>query len=130
MLPNGTVITPDGRTMIIAETAAARLTAFDIEQDGTLANRRLWAPLQASADGICLDVEGAVWVASPRTDELIRLAEGGTVLQRICTDRSPKACMLGGDDRQTLYVTTAASVVAEECRAIRSGRRPQPLSGA
>jgi len=122
MLPNGTVITPDGRTLIVAETAAARLTAFDIAPDGSLSNRRVWALLAASADGICLDVEGAIWVASPRTDELLRVVEGGAVLQRIQTERSPKACMLGGDDRRTLYVTTAGSVVPEECRAMRSGR--------
>lgn len=122
MLPNGTVITPDGRTMIVAETAAARLTAFDIDADGRLSNRRVWAPLQASADGICLDAEGAVWVASPRTDELLRIERGGAVLQRITSQRSPKACMLGGDDRRTLYVTTAGSVVPDECRTLRSGR--------
>lgn len=59
MLPNGSVITPDGGTLILVETAAARLTAFDIDPDGSLSNRRLWAPLKASADGICLDAEGA-----------------------------------------------------------------------
>lgn len=122
MLPNGTVITSDGRTLIIAETAAARLTAFDVNHDGALSNRRIWAPLAASADGICLDAEGMVWVASPRTNELLRIAEGGAVIQRIATERSPKACMLGGDDRRTLYVTTAASIIPDECRTIRSGR--------
>lgn len=122
MLPNGTVITPDGQTLIIAETAAARLTAFDVASDGSLSNRRVWAALAASPDGICLDAEGAIWVASPRTDELLRIAEGGAVLTRISTDRSPKACMLGGADRRTLYVTTAESVVPDECRALRSGR--------
>lgn len=122
MLANGTVITPDGRSLIVAETAAARLTAYDIDAVGVLSNRRVWAPLKASADGICLDLEGAIWVASPRTNELLRVAEGGTVLQRIASDRSPKACMLGGSGRTTLYVTTAGSVNPEECRALRSGR--------
>lgn len=122
MLPNGTVITPDGRTLVIAETAAARLTAFNVAMDGALSNRRVWATLAASPDGICLDAEGAIWVASPRTNEVLRVAEGGSVLARIETDRSPKACMLGGNDRRTLYVTTAESVVPDECRALRSGR--------
>lgn len=122
MLPNGSVITPDGGTLILAETVAACLTAFDIAPDGSLSNRRVWAPLKASADGICLDADGAIWVASPRANELLRIAEGGAVLRRIASVRSPKACVLGSEDRRTLYVTTAASVVPDECRALRSGR--------
>lgn len=106
--PNGTVITPDGTTLIIGESFAARLTAFDIEEDGSLTNRRLWAQMDGAVpDGICLDEEGAIWVASPRGNCVVRLREGGEVLQRIDLPVGAFACMLGGDDRRTLYVCMA-----------------------
>lgn len=122
--PNGSVITPDGRTLIVAETFGRRLTAFDIQGDGTLANRRLWAPINGGAvpDGICLDEEGAIWVASPTTNDVIRVAEGGEVLDRVFADQGVFACMLGGADRRTLYVLTARSSDREACRRTRSGR--------
>ena len=64
--PNGSVITPDGSTLIVAETLGLRLTAFDIAEDGSLSNRRMWADLGARPpDRICLDAEGHVWVANP-----------------------------------------------------------------
>jgi sugar lactone lactonase YvrE len=110
--PNGTVISPDGSTLVVAETFAARLTAFDVDQsDGGLTNRRVWAQLDSGAvpDGICLDAEGAIWVASPTTNEVLRVAEGGRVLDRVATGRGAFACMLGGDDRRTLFVCTAVS---------------------
>jgi len=103
--PNGTVITPDGRTLIVAETFAARLSAFDIADDGSLSNRRIWAEIEkTSPDGICLDAEGAVWLASPTSREVIRVREGGEVTQRIATPGQAVACMLGGADRRTLFV--------------------------
>jgi sugar lactone lactonase YvrE len=103
--PNGTVITPDGRTLIIAETFAARLTAFDIADDGTLSGRRVWAEVEkTSPDGICLDAEGAIWMASPTSREVIRVREGGEVTNRIATPGQAVACMLGGADRRTLFV--------------------------
>ena len=106
--PNGAVITPDGRTLIIGETLANRLTAFDIAADGTLSNRRLWADLgTVFPDGICLDAEGAVWVADPRGNRVVRVFEGGRVARTIATgDRGAFACMLGGGDRRTLFVAT------------------------
>jgi sugar lactone lactonase YvrE len=109
LFPNGTVLTPDGRTLIVGESFGARLTAFDVADDGRLANRRLWAQLAGGAvpDGICLDAEGAVWVASPTTNEVLRVREGGAVAARIASDRSAIACMLGGPDRRTLFVCTA-----------------------
>jgi sugar lactone lactonase YvrE len=124
VFPNGTVIMPDGRTMIVGETFAARMTAFDIAPDGALSNRRVWAPLPQGAvpDGCCLDAEGRIWVASPTSNDVIRLAEGGTVLERITADRGVYACMLGGPDRQTLYLLTCASSNPAECRADRTGR--------
>jgi sugar lactone lactonase YvrE len=104
--PNGSVITPDGKTMIIAETYALRLTAFDIADDGSLDNRRIFAQLTEDApDGIALDEEGAVWVASPRLNRCIRVLEGGEIAQTVDTgDRGSFACMLGGEGRRTLYI--------------------------
>ena len=124
MFPNGTVITPDGRTMVIGESFAGRLTAFDIAADGALTNRRVWAQLDGGAvpDGICLDAEGAIWVASPMTNEALRVREGGEVTQRIKAERGAFACMLGGDDRRTLYLLTALGSDPEKCRAQRNGR--------
>lgn len=121
--PNGTVITPDGRTLIVGESFAARLTAFDIEPDGSLTNRRLWAKLEgATPDGICLDAAGAVWVASPVSAECVRVAEGGSVLDRVPVRTQAFACMLGGPARRTLYICTANDSHPERCRAERSGR--------
>lgn len=103
--PNGTVITPDGQTLIVAESWGQRLTAFDRSADGTLRNQRVWAELGVPPDGICLDADGAVWVAVP-TDPgaLLRVAEGGEVLERIdVPDMGVFACMLGGAERKTLY---------------------------
>ena len=121
--PNGTVITPDGRTLIVGESMASRLTAFDVAADGGLSGRRVFAELGAMLpDGICLDAEGAIWIASPSTRELARVAEGGRVLSRVELERMPIACMLGGADRRTLYVLTATSFERSECQKSRSGR--------
>lgn len=124
MFPNGTMITPDGKTLIVGESFARRMTAFDVAADGALSNRRVWAQLPDGAlpDGACLDAEGAVWVASPSTNDVIRLREGGEVLDRIAAEQGCFACMLGGDDRRTLFVLTAASSDPAQCRATRSGR--------
>ncbi len=112
MFANGMVITPDGRTLIVAETVARRLTAFDIAADGSLSGRRVWAQLEAFPDGICLDAEGAVWVSSPPMGQFLRVREGGEVLDTITV--KPKwavACMLGGDDGRTLYLCTAETTL-------------------
>jgi len=124
VFPNGTMITPDGKTLIVGETFAARMTAFDVADDGALSNRRLWAqlPERAVPDGACLDAEGAIWVASPTTNDVIRLAEGGQVLERITAQQGCFACMLGGEDRKTLYVLTAAGSGAEDTKRVRAGR--------
>lgn len=121
--PNGTVITPDGRTLVVGESFAARLTAFDIAPDGSLSGRRVFAKLEGAVpDGICLDAEGAIWVASPVSGEVLRVHEGGRVSQRIPVETQAFACMLGGPDRRTLYVCTAATSHPEECQAKRTGR--------
>jgi sugar lactone lactonase YvrE len=104
--PNGMAVTPDNRTLICAESFGKKLTAFDIGEDGSLANPRLWASLgEWGGDGICLDAEGAVWAASgPRC---IRVREGGEILQAFDLDRFCFACMLGGSDGRTLFMVAA-----------------------
>jgi sugar lactone lactonase YvrE len=103
---NGMAITPDNRTLIVAESYAFRLTAFDIAEDGTLDNRRVWAELGENVppDGICLDADGAVWYADVPNERCRRVAEGGDVLDEISIDRGCFACMLGGSDGRTLFI--------------------------
>lgn len=123
MFPNGTVITPDGKTLIVGESFGRRLTAFDIAADGSLANRRVWADLGNNVpDGIALDAEGAIWVASPLSSEVIRVKKGGEVTERIKVATDAFACMLGGADRKTLFVLTSASSDPEACRAKATGK--------
>jgi sugar lactone lactonase YvrE len=137
IFPNGTVITPAGTTLVIGETFAGHLTAFDVAADGSLSGRRIFAelgpehagneltpmaqalsqmyspdrPLGPVPDGICLDAEGAIWMASPTTNEVIRVGEGTTVLDRVSTGTDGSyACMLGGDDRKTLFVCAASAL--------------------
>lgn len=121
--PNGTVITPDGKTLIVGESMAACLTAFDIADDGTLSNRRVWAQLdKAIPDGICLDDQDGIWVASPVSNEALRVLEGGEVTDRIKVENQAFACMLGGESRKRLFILTAASSDPEECRSGRTGK--------
>ena len=122
--PNGTVITPDGRSLIVGESWGARLTAFDILDNGDLANRRIWSELPEGAlpDGICLDEGGGIWCASPSSNECLRQLQGGEVTHRVAVAQGAFACMLGGDDGHTLYILTAGSSDPEECRRQRSGR--------
>ncbi len=127
--PNGTVITPDDKTLIIGETYAARLTAFDIDTDGSLSNRRVWAELSQIQDdyhplpdGICLDEEGAIWLASPSTNEVIRVKEGAQLLERVPVSTNAYACVLGGEDRKTLFVCTSGGTDIESCTEKREGK--------
>ena len=105
--PNGMVVTPDGKTLIVGETRGLRLTAFDIEDDGSLSNRRTWADLEFGPDGIALDEEGCIWLATPRGPGFIRVAEGGGVKETIESDMLGIACALGGEDRKTLFLLEA-----------------------
>ena len=121
--PNGMVITPDGKTLIVAETLAMRLTAFDIGPDGALSNRRVWATLGMRApDGICLDANGHVWIANAIALECVRVAPGGEITATVETSQPCFACMLGGDDRRTLFAMTAPSFVADVVSTARRGR--------
>src|SRR4051794_28471756 len=132
--PNGMAVTPDGGTLIVAESYAARLTAFDIGPDGDLGNRRVWADLGegAAPDGICVDAEGAVWFAEVPGRRCVRVAEGGEVLATHVADRGCFACMLGGPDGSTLFVVAAAWPLPAD--GTRTGRlltveAPAPAAG-
>jgi sugar lactone lactonase YvrE len=139
--PNGMVITPDNRTLIIAESFTGRLTAFDIGPDGDLSNRRVFAD-GLGPDGICLDAEGAVWV-STGASSIVRVAAGGEVRQRVelSENQAPFAVMLGGPDRRTLFIMTAewrkADGITNNLQRLVSGPRtgqvltlPVPVPGA
>jgi sugar lactone lactonase YvrE len=133
--PNGMVVTPDNSTLIVAESFASRLTAFDIAPDGGLSNRRVWAEIDGYPDGICLDADGAIWCAAML--RCLRVEEGGRVLEAIELDRSPFACMLGGPDGRTLFVLAAewrGADALDEALAARTGqvltvRAPAPHAG-
>lgn len=121
--PNGSVITPDGRTLIVGETLSGELTAFDIASDGRLSNRRLWASVAPRVpDGIALDAEGAIWIANPIAHECARIAPGGEVLEVIDPGDNCYACMLGGDDGRTLFMLTAETSIAHETARAPKGR--------
>ena len=125
--PNGMVITPDNRTLIISESFARTLTAFDIDPDGGLSNRRTFAA-GLGPDGICLDAEGAVWVSSGKSS-VVRVADGGQVLEHVelSEERAPFAMMLGGPDRRTLFILTAewrsGDSIVDNLQRLTSGPR-------
>ena len=151
LFPNGTVITEDGKNLIIAETLGAKLTSFDIEDNGELTNRKLWArtsPLFSLLiikflsslgfdlskvdfskysknlhvpDGICLDEKIGIWIASPTTKAVVRIEKGGNITDTINTPKGAFACMLGGKERKTLYVIISNSSDPEEAQASPEG---------
>jgi sugar lactone lactonase YvrE len=134
--PNGMAVTPDNQTLIVAESYARRLTAFDIEEDGSLSNRRVWADLgDGVPDGICLDAEGAVWYGDVPNKRCVRVREGGEVLQTIDLDRGCFACMLGGVDNRTLFMMAAQwggpAAMAEAPRTgqVFTAQAPAPHAG-
>jgi sugar lactone lactonase YvrE len=103
--PNGMAVTPDNATLIVAESYASKLTAFEIAADGSLTNRRTWADTPGDhPDGICLDAEGAVWYADVGSKHCVRVREGGEVLRTVELDRGCFACMLGGEDGRMLFI--------------------------
>ncbi|HLU60334.1 MAG TPA: SMP-30/gluconolactonase/LRE family protein [Pseudonocardia sp.] len=136
--PNGMVILPGGDVLVVAETFAGRLTAFDIGADGGLSNRRVWAQfgevpqtedvgeaverLEVGPDGICLDAEGAIWVADALHNRVLRVREGGEVLEEIDAGTGVFACMLGGDDGRTLFMCAAPSFAEHERRPVREAQ--------
>jgi sugar lactone lactonase YvrE len=139
--PNGMVVTPDDQTLIVAESFAGKLTAFDIAADGRLANRRVWADLggPGKGDGICLDAEGAIWCSVVDDDRpaCLRVREGGQVLQRIDLELACFACMLGGEDGRTLFMLVAEwrglehmdTLFRSRTGRILTARAPAPHAG-
>jgi sugar lactone lactonase YvrE len=121
--PNGSVITADGTTLIVAETLASCLTAFTINADKSLTHRRVWASLPGVApDGICLDENNQVWVANAIGAEVLLVAEGGAIVERVTTSQPCYACMLGGQDGKTLFALTAAGSDGQHAAAAPTGK--------
>ena len=125
--PNGMVVTPDNQTLVVGESFAGRLTAFDIASDGSLSNRRAWAE-GVGPDGICIDVEGGIWTGSGGRG-CVRVAEGGEVLQRVDLELSPFACMLGGPDRTTLFILACDWRLGEDPAANMARLTTGPRTG-
>jgi sugar lactone lactonase YvrE len=135
VFPNGSVITPDGKILIVAESLGRRLTAFDIAADAALTNRRTYADCPGRGpDGICLDEAGAVWAAMPVAREFQRILPGGAVTDSISVDgRMAIACALGGPDRRTLFLLSANDHAPEALRGTHDGRIDTigvPIAGA
>jgi sugar lactone lactonase YvrE len=105
--PNGMAVLDGGRTLVVADSHAEQLIAFDVAGDGTLTGRRVWAELEYAPDGICTDAAGAVWAASVPGQCCMRVQEGGKVLDVVSVDRGCFACMLGGEDGRTLFIAAA-----------------------
>jgi sugar lactone lactonase YvrE len=137
--PNGMVVTPDNSALIVTESFAARLTAFDIGADGSLSNRRVWAELGQGGDGMCLDAEGAIWTPAFKDGRpgCNRVREGGEVLERIELDQFCFACMLGGEDGKTLFMLVAewrgvehmAEMFQSHTGKVLTARAPSPHAG-
>lgn len=136
--PNGMAVTPDNRTLIVAESYAEGLTGYHIADDGTLSGRRVWAATPGDhPDGICLDADGAVWYADVGNAHCVRVREAGEVLETVALDRGAFACMLGGPDGRTLFMLAAewrGFEKMEEAIADRTGQvliadAPAPHAG-
>ena len=125
--PNGTVITPDGRTLILGESMGRRLTAFTIAAPGQLTERRVFADLPEGRlpDGICLDTAGGVWAASPTGNECLRLEAGGQVTHRVTVSQGAYACMLGGRRKKPFMCSRRRTATPRRLRA-RGASRPPP----
>ena len=146
--PNGSVITEDGKNLIVGETLGGRLTSFDITEEGLLENRKVWAATGSRLllyfikflrkigitftestgsskfyvpDGICMDENDGIWVASPTSSSVIRIEKGGRITDEIKTPKNAYACMLGGLDKKTLYIMVAESSDATICRESPKG---------
>jgi sugar lactone lactonase YvrE len=121
--PNGILLADNGRSLIVAETWAGRLTKFDRAPDGTLSKRRIFAQLDGcTPDGICLDRAGAVWVSSFGSSEFLRVLEGGEITDRVfCEGKRAVACQLGGDDGRTLFCLTFAGDMEDIHQRKRAG---------
>jgi sugar lactone lactonase YvrE len=127
--PNGMAITPDNKTLVIAESHGRKLTAFDIDAGGSLSNRRVWADLGTGVpDGICVDAEQSVWYADVPNKCCVRVREGGEVLQKVSVDRGCFACMLGGNARRTLFIVATEWRGMDKIEEVARNRTGQILS--
>jgi sugar lactone lactonase YvrE len=105
--PNGMALLDNDRTLVVADSHAHQLFAYDVENHGTLSNRRVWATLEHAPDGICVDADGAIWVATVPGHQCMRVAEGGEILETVQIHQGCFSCMLGGEDGRTLFIATA-----------------------
>jgi sugar lactone lactonase YvrE len=126
--PNGMAVTPDNGTLLLAESHAKRLTAFDISSDGSLSNRRSWAELKGPPDGICLDAEGAIWYADVPNKQCVRVREGGEILLTVEVDRGCFSCALGGPDRRTLFIVATEWRGMDKIAEVTAARTSQVLT--
>ncbi|WP_426573986.1 SMP-30/gluconolactonase/LRE family protein [Aquihabitans sp. McL0605] len=121
--PNGSVITPDGRTLIVGESKGRRYCAFTILDDATLTDRRVWAEVPGSApDGCALDADGAIWMADALGSGCLRVHRGGTITHRIEASQTVFACALGGPEGRTLHLITAPRYGEDACTGTGLGR--------
>lgn len=123
--PNGLAISPTGDRLYVGQSASSEVLEFTITAAGELVERRVFGrlPEAAFSDGICLDSEGALWIASPTTREFLRMQRGGRIIHRVSTgDRHAIACVLGGRDRRTLYCATSATLSLARARQECLGR--------
>lgn len=126
--PNGMAVTPDNRTLVMAESHGKKLTAFEIADDGSLSNRRTWAELDGVPDGICADAEGAIWYADVPNRRCVRVREGGDMLDRVEIDRGAFACMLGGQDGRTLFIAASEWRGMEKIPEVVAARTGQVIA--
>jgi sugar lactone lactonase YvrE len=123
IFPNGCALSQNGRTLLVAETFASHITAFNVEADGSLSHRRVWAELNgAYPDGIALDDQNNLWVATPNLSRLLLVKEGGEIVREVQSIGDPYACMLGGERGDTLFITSSESDTPEEAKVLHSGR--------
>jgi sugar lactone lactonase YvrE len=133
--PNGSVITPDGATLIVGESGGAGYQAFDINADATLGTARQWASVEGSApDGCTLDADGGIWFSDAAGTQVVRVVEGGAVTHRVPTPMPTYACALGGDDGRTLFILCAtgtheADVAGSAAGAIFTMQVDSPHAG-
>jgi sugar lactone lactonase YvrE len=134
LFPNGMAIPADNGMLLMAESHGRCITAFEIDPDGSLSNRRLWAAVEGPPDGICLDASGALWYADVRNARCVRIREGGEVLETVALDCGCFSCVLGGEDGHTLFVVTTewrgmdkvAEVIAERTGQVIAVRIETP----
>jgi carbohydrate kinase (thermoresistant glucokinase family) len=123
IFPNGCALSPDGKTLLVAETFASRITAFTVSTDGSLTQRRVWAELNgAFPDGIALDSQQNLWIAAPNRSRLLLIREGGEVLREVIPVGDPYACIVAGAVGDTLFITSAETDNPDETKQRRSGR--------